>query len=224
MRISSRNLALLIAAPMALVLGASVAVAAPAAPGDDGPLAGPGQSREQLRSRDGGQRPIARRGSRARGGWRGDRGIRRPLRPGIVDGLIRTETILDMGDAGIVTRRTEQGQVASVGDGSLELQLANGETSQVAVSDGTMVLSVDTSGPRRRLRARIMRGAIDDIAAGDRVIASSSSVDGGPFEASRIVVLGSSDAADGTDSSSSDGEADSSAPSDESAGLDVLSA
>ncbi|MFV2064782.1 MAG: hypothetical protein ACC726_14915 [Chloroflexota bacterium] len=217
MRIIRRNLGFITAASLALVIGGSAVVVA------QGPLPGFGPTgsdlaiddQSQMRGRSG---DFFGRGGR---GFRG--GFRAPLRFGMASDIIRTETIVDAGDDGFVTHRNEQGEVSAVSDSSLSVSLANGETSEIAVTDDTTILTIDSDSMKRRRRIRIVEASISDVGSGDVVMVTSRSTGDGAFEASRIVVMAltETDAAGGTDSSD---DTDASAGTDAAAAAVLLSA
>jgi hypothetical protein len=68
------------------------------------------------------------------------------------------------------------------------VSLANGETSEIAVTADTVVLAFGQNDGERRRRSFVTRATIADVNTGDPVTVTSQSSDGGPFEASRIVV------------------------------------
>lgn len=201
-----RDLGFITAASMALVLGGSAAVVAQAPNGGAAPDAGSApaigaEAPDEQLHRSGDRRGPSFRGRRGSRGERGlpGRGFAGPGRLGIDQRIIRSETIVDGGEQGIVTQRVENGTVAATGEGSLTIELANGESSEVAITDGTMILAVATPADdgfrgRRGLRARIMPGSLDDVAVGASVNVASRSTDGGPFEAHRVVVRPMTDA------------------------------
>lgn len=203
-----RNLGFFGALSLALAIGGTASVAAQDAGSGSAPRAGDGSAADevtQMRHRD--SRGGPRRGFRdrgGRGGFRDRAGMRQPLRLGMAGGVIRTETIVDAGEDGFVTHRMERGEVAAVGDTAISISLANGETSDITITDDTRVLGVARSPIGRRHRVGIVGRSVADISVGDSAMVTSRSVDGGDFEALRILAVGTAEPA-AEDGATSDG-------------------
>jgi hypothetical protein len=209
-----RNLGFIATASLALVIGGSAAVVAQGPLPGFGPFGSDGAIDEQLQMRGRGGDFFGHGGRGFRGGFRA------PLRIGMASDIIRSETIVNAGDDGFVTHRIEQGEVSAVSDDSLSVSLANGETSEVVVTDDTLVLAVDSDTTRRRPRSRIVEASISDVSSGDAVMVTSQSTGDGPFEANRIVVVtpietdaAESDSTDAADDADASADADAAAAS-----------
>ena len=111
-----------------------------------------------------------------------------------LDQFIRREITVDLGDAGIVTYRTDHGTVTSTSETELAYSLATGETATVVTGEDTVVWTVvvpddeATWGPLRRPRMMAEELALSDIAADSEVTVWATSQDDGTFLAGRIVV------------------------------------
>jgi hypothetical protein len=128
------------------------------------------------------------------------------------DGVIRSETIVDLGEAGFLTRRVDSGTVMSASETELAYTLANGEAATVSADEDTEVLTVDEVAadddqPFRRRLLALEEIALSEIPADAEVVVWSESGDAGTFVAQRVVVQPAEDAADDA--------ADEAAPADE---------
>lgn len=132
------------------------------------------------------QGPVVRR-------WAPRRGVARTVPPlALSSSLVRSETIFDGGERGLITQRIERGALASVDEDALDLELATGETSELTIGEGTRIVALERA-PARRGRARLRTSVVEpaELEVGATVVAWSRAVEDGPFEASRVVVLAS---------------------------------
>ena len=130
-----------------------------------------------------------------------------------VDGFVREEMTFQT-DSGLVTRRTDQGTVDSVGEASVEYTLATGETASVTTDDNTEILTASTEtvelGNSGRTRDRLVPQAValTDVAAGAQIVVWAEFQADGSFLAQRIVVRPADETtADGTTDDATSGDA-----------------
>jgi hypothetical protein len=143
-----------------------------------------------------------RPGGLMRGDGPGFPGLGGRLGPGLglgVDGLVRSETTVDLGEAGFLTRRIDDGTVTSASDAELTYTLATGESATVSADEDTEVLAVseaseDDSGMFRRRMVSLDEIALADIPADSDVIVWSEAGEGGAFVAQRVIVRQAEDA------------------------------
>lgn len=179
---------LAIAGAVALTL--AIAGATVAGAHDDGRGMGPGDGSGQGFGRPGGEMHHGR--GMGPGGFFGERGMGRGpigdrIREGIgehLDILVRTETILDLGEDGFRVERMEHGTVTSVTETALVFTLATGEEVSVTVDADTDVFDLDPEA--RPIRDEI---AVTEIAAGADVLVASEQQADGSFLAKNVRVL-----------------------------------
>jgi hypothetical protein len=116
---------------------------------------------------------------------------------GMMDSFVRRETTVDQGEDGIVTRRVDNGIVASASDSGLDYTLQTGESATVTIDEDTQAyaFSERTESNEDQCR-RCFRGprlipteiTVAAIEAGSDVVVWSESQDDGSFLAQRIVV------------------------------------
>jgi hypothetical protein len=211
-----RRLLAISGATFALIVAGTAAVSAH--PGDDEWGMGPGFGRDQM----GGRFQQGDVPGLGRGGWMGPGGMGLGLDD--VDGVVRRETTLDLGEDGIVTQRVDHGTVASVAEPGLTYTLATGEEASVTTDADTQVIAVSepaTDDMRpfgRGMRMTAEEVALADIAAGSEVVVWAQSQEDGTFLAQRIVFqpaadetaddAAATDSAEGTSDSSTDTSTD----------------
>ena len=133
------------------------------------------------------------------------------------DGVVRSETIVDLGEAGFLTRRVDSGTVTGASDTELTYTLANGEAATVSADEDTEVLTVsevtedDDAGLFRRRLQSLDEIALSEIPADAEVVVWSEAGDAGTFVAQRVIVQPADDAADDV----ADDVADEATPADE---------
>ena len=172
----------------------------------------------------------ADRGDRGFGGDAGRGILRGELGPGFGgrlgpgfglgdDGLVRNETIVDLGEAGFLTRRVDDGTVTSASDTELTYTLATGETATVSADEDTEVLAVtevnedDDPGILRRAMT-LDEIALADIPADADVVVWSEAGESGDFVAQRVIVRPTeATTADAADDAASDAATAEAAPS-----------
>lgn len=126
------------------------------------------------------------------------------------DGVVRTESIVDLGEAGFLTRRVESGTVTAAGEADLSYTLANGEAVSVTTDEDTEILALtevseDEDGGLLRRRAMTLDEAtLADIPADAEVVVWSEAGESGTFVAQRIVVQPSADAASDDDAAATE--------------------
>ena len=145
------------------------------------------------------------------------------LGPGLglgMDGLVRSETTVDLGEAGFLTRRIDDGTVTSASDTELTYTLATGESTTVTTDEDTEVLAVtedaeSDTGTLRRREMSLDEIALADIPADADVIVWSEAGEDGAFVAQRVIVRPTEDATTPAtdDAAASDGAATEAAPS-----------
>jgi hypothetical protein len=185
MDITRRHTLAVTGATLALVIAGTAAVAAHGGRGD----------RPERAFGDG----IGRGIMRAELGFPGLGGR---LGPGFglgADGVVRSETTVDLGEAGFLTRRVDDGTVTSASDTELTYTLATGETATVSADEDTEVLAVsevaedDAPGMLRRAMT-LDEIALADIPADADVIVWSEAGESGEFVAQRVIVQPAEDA------------------------------
>lgn len=126
------------------------------------------------------------------------RGQLRGMIGGAFDSFVRTDTTYQSED-GFVTRRVDNGTVATAGEAGLEYTLATGESASVSTDEDTQVIALSTEtvefGLRGLSRERLMPEsiAVADLSAGSEVVVWALSQDDGTFLAQRIVVQPAAD-------------------------------
>jgi hypothetical protein len=206
MDITRRHTLAVTGATLALVMAGTAVVAAHGGGADRGDRAFGGDGRGILRGELG----------------RGFPGLGGRLGPGFGlgdDGLVRNETIVDLGEAGFLTRRVDDGTVTSASDTELTYTLATGETATVSADEDTEVLAVsevsedDDPGILRRAMT-LDEIALADIRADADVIVWSEAGESGDFVAQRVIVRPTEDAtAEAADEAASDAATAEAAPS-----------
>jgi hypothetical protein len=138
-----------------------------------------------------------------------------------IDGVVRSETTGDLGQAGFRTRRIAVGTVTSASDTELAYTLATGESATVGADEDTEVLAVSRDaedggdGPLRRRMVSLDEIALAEVPADADVIVWSEAGDEGTFVAQRVIVRPSADAtAAADDGAADDGAADDAATSE----------
>jgi hypothetical protein len=129
------------------------------------------------------------------------------------DGVVRNETIVDLGEAGFLTRRVDSGTVTGAGETELSYTLATGETATVTTDEDTEILALtevsqdDDGGLLRRRMLTLDEVTLADIPADAEIVVWSEAGEAGTFVAQRIIVQPAADAQTGA--------ADEAAPTDE---------
>jgi hypothetical protein len=106
---------------------------------------------------------------------------------------VRRETTFEA-EAGLVTRRVDNGTVSSAAGGSLDYSLATGESATVTTDDDTSVIAYSEQtveiGRRGFSRDRLVPEEIElaDIESDAEIVVWAESQDDGTFLAQRIVV------------------------------------
>jgi hypothetical protein len=194
MHTSRTRLLAVTAATAALVAGASAVVSAQS--GDDDPF---------TRGRGFGlQDRLELRGLRGPGGWL--RGL------GDVDGFVRQETTIETDD-GILTRRVDNGTLASASAGSVEYSLADGQSASATIDEDTEIVAFDEEvvdlGRGGLMRRQLSATSVEptDLTAGADVIVWAESEADGTYVAQRIVVQPEATADEDASTSESDADA-----------------
>ncbi len=192
-----RRLLAISGATFALIVAGTAAVSAHA--GDDEWGMGPGFGRDQM----GGRFQQGDMPGLGRGAWMGPGGLGFGLDD--VDGLVRRETTVDLGEDGIVTQRVDRGTVASVAEAGLTYALATGEEASVTTDADTQVIAVSEAATDdvrpfgRGMRMTAEEVALADVAAGSEVVVWAQSQEDGTFLAQRIVIQPAADETAATD-------------------------
>jgi hypothetical protein len=181
MNVSRRVPLAVTGATMALVMAGTV-VASGHGPGEDRPfLFGDGPARGAARAGMPGFGPFGPLDHR--------------LGLGLVeDGIVRSESILDLGEAGFLTRRVDSGTVTGTGESELSYTLANGEAATVSIDEDTEILALtevsedDDDGLLRRRMMSLDEASLADIPADAEVVVWSEAGDAGTFVAQRVIV------------------------------------
>jgi hypothetical protein len=98
--------------------------------------------------------------------------------------LVTSQTTFEY-DGAFITRQSEHGTIAAVGDGSITVSLATGVQATTATDAGTLVFKLGDPATQTRPE----RISLADLQPGDEVVVVSRQEDDGTFLVHRIAVL-----------------------------------